>query len=233
VSDAARRALKLLAASEGVLATTPSPSRESVRSAHRFLDESLTELGVEARLPRATVREKARRVRAALRAERRQRLAGWLRARASWRVLLALACVVAALSAAVWYRAASNLLLGATPVLSSEWARCEPERGLCGGFSTRILFHTHEQPEPWVQYDLGRVRRVRALVVRNRSDALQDRAVPLVASVSTDGVHFREVARQGYWFQTWRAAFSPVDARYFRLTVARTSILHLERVELR
>lgn len=230
--DATERAIELLAASDGVLSTSPSPSRASVRSAHRLLDESLSELGAEAGSVHETLRAKARRVRSALRAERRRRVWRWLTARAWLRIALVTAALLAASAAAVWYQERSNLLRGIPPRLSSEWARCEPKRGQCGGFATRILFHTNEQLEPYVEYDLGRVRRVQTLLVKNRSDALQERAVPLVASVSLDGVNFREVARQSYWFETWKTEFAPVEARYFRLTVARVSILHLEDVEL-
>jgi hypothetical protein len=232
-ADATERALELLAASEGVLATSPTPTRSSVRSAHHLLDESLSRLGAEAGSAHESLRAKARRVRRALRAERRRRVFRWLTARASLRVALVTAAILVASAAIVWYRERANLLRGVSPVLSSEWARCEPKRGQCGGFATRIAFHTHEQLEPHVQYDLGRVRSVHSLLVQNRRDAQQDRAVPLVASVSLDGSTFREVARQSYWFELWKAEFAPVEARYFRLTVARVSILHLERVELR
>ncbi len=231
--DSTARAIELLAASDGVLATSPTPSRDSVRSAHRLLDESLARLGAETSVTPESLRAKAFRVRSVLRAERRRRVWRWVRARTPQRVLLVVLALLAAAGAVGWLRERSNLLHGVSPRLSSEWARCEPKRGRCGGFATRILFHTHEELEPYVQYDLGGVRRVHSLFVRNRSDALQDRAVPLVASVSLDGVSFREVARQGYWFETWKTEFAPVEARYFRLTVARVSILHLERVELR
>jgi hypothetical protein len=231
--DATERALELLAASDGILATSPTPSRASVRSAHTLLDESLSRLGAGAGSAHESLRAKARRVRSALRVERRRRVLRWLTARASLRMVLVTAAILVASAGVVWYRERSNLLRGVSPVLSSEWARCDPQRGQCRGFSTRILFHTHEQLEPHVQYDLGGVRSVHSLLVQNRRDAHQDRAVPLVASVSVDGVTFREVARQSYWFELWKADFAPVEARYFRLSVARVSILHLERVELR
>lgn len=231
--DRMARAIELLAASDGVLANSPTPSRGSVRSAHRLLDESLARLGAEASETHESLRSKASRVRRALRAERRRRIWGWARTRTPQRVLFVVVALLVAAAALRWQRERSNLLHGVSPRLSSEWARCEPSPGRCGGFATRILFHTQEQLDPYVQYDLGGVHRVHALLVRNRSDALQDRAVPLVASVSLDGVNFREVARQSYWFETWKTEFAPVEARYFRLHVARVSILHLERVELR
>jgi hypothetical protein len=105
--------------------------------------------------------------------------------------------------------------------------------GAVGLFGASFLRATRRVPAAFVAYDLGGVRSVHSLLVQNRRDAHQDRAVPLVASVSVDGVTFREVARQSYWFELWKADFAPVEARYFRLSVARVSILHLERVELR
>jgi hypothetical protein len=86
-ADATERALELLAASDGILATSPTPSRASVRSAHHLLDESLSRLGAEAGSAHESLRAKARRVRSALRVERRRRVFRWLTARASLRVL--------------------------------------------------------------------------------------------------------------------------------------------------
>jgi hypothetical protein len=53
-----------------------------------------------------------------------------------------------------------------------------------------------------------------------------------VLEVSDDQLRWREVGRKGEPFATWEARFTPVTARYLRARVDRTSVLHLEGVEI-
>jgi hypothetical protein len=96
-----------------------------------------------------------------------------------------------------------------------------------------VFFHTREQDHPFVQFDLGRPRSIARVVVVNRGDCCQDRAVPLAIEVSDDARRWTEVDRNSSPFDTW------VDvlvwrrtARYVRLIAPRRTILHLARVEI-
>jgi hypothetical protein len=113
-------------------------------------------------------------------------------------------------------------------VTSSTNASCDQPRK-CGA----LLFHTKEERNPWVQFDLGAVHSVRRVEVKNRTDCCPERAVPLVVELSTDGSAFSEVDRIDEDFTEWTAKFSSQKARYVRLRVPRVSVLHLEAVVVR
>lgn len=115
---------------------------------------------------------------------------------------------------------------------SSKWAECHPEKYECGGYPTRILFHTNSEPSPWYQVDFGTPTTFSSATVLNRQDMAMPLAVPLVVEVSDDGKTFREVARRNEVFTSWLATFPPQTARYFRLRVDRLSTLHLESVQV-
>jgi hypothetical protein len=97
----------------------------------------------------------------------------------------------------------------------------------------KLMFHTTNEAEPWVTIDLGAVERFHQIEVENRKDCCQDRAVPLVAEVSTDRKSWRQVARRDTDFSTWTAKFPRTSARYVRLRAPRTTMLHLANVVVR
>ncbi len=115
---------------------------------------------------------------------------------------------------------------------SSQSYECKPAERSCGGAVTSILFHTQEQDQPWVVYDLGSKKKIARLEVVNRDDCCAERAAPLVFETSNDGEQFREVARTTEPFNEWETTFKPVTARYVRLRVDRRSYLHLNRVSV-
>lgn len=125
-----------------------------------------------------------------------------------------------------------DLAAGKPFTLSSKWADCHPEKNECGGFPTRILFHTQSEPSPWYQVDLGAPTTFSSATITNRQDMAMPLAVPLVVEVSDDGKTFREVARRNEVFTVWFATFPPQTARYCRLRVDRLSTLHLESVQV-
>jgi hypothetical protein len=116
---------------------------------------------------------------------------------------------------------------------SSSAYTCDPAHGVCGGSSTTILFHTNDEAEPWYEVDLLTSQPIGRVEVDNRSDSEQARAVPLILELSNDGKSYRPVAEIKEEFDTWNAVFPRQRARYVRLRVGRTSILHLERVSVR
>jgi hypothetical protein len=93
-----------------------------------------------------------------------------------------------------------------------------------------MFFHTLEEDAPTLVLDLGTVQRVHKLEVTNRIDCCRDRALPLEAAVSIDGVAWKHVAHRRFEFREWTASFSPIAARFVRLRVPRRSLLHLARV---
>jgi hypothetical protein len=116
---------------------------------------------------------------------------------------------------------------------SSSLETCHPNEHYCASAHTDIFFHTLEEQEPWVEFDLGSPKSFSVVEVTNRSDCCPDRAVPLVVEVSNDRNAWREVARRKETFSEWKAKFSPQTARYVRLRALRRTLLHLEKVSVR
>nr|PZN27293.1 MAG: hypothetical protein DIU78_05510 [Pseudomonadota bacterium] len=126
-----------------------------------------------------------------------------------------------------------NLVEGKPWRTSSTYAECFPANKSCAGARTEIFFHTHEQENPWFEVDLLQVERIRVIEIKNRTDYGQERAVPLVVELSTDGKSYWRVAQRNTSFTEWRVELEPREARFVRLRVPRRSILHLERVVVR
>jgi hypothetical protein len=142
------------------------------------------------------------------------------------------------LAGAVWFAVVTlkpkkpNLAAGMPWTTSSSMYPCAPDKGECGGVKTNILFHTQNEKEPWFEIDLGKKTRFSSVEVQNRSDFGQDRAVPLILEASDDKISYKQLARRTKVFSTWEAVFAPTEARYVRLRVERTSMLHLDAVEI-
>lgn len=96
-----------------------------------------------------------------------------------------------------------------------------------------VMFHTRQEDNPWVEFDLGGTKRVHRIDVRNRTQCCQERAIPLVAEVSNDHIHWKEVARRDTEFSTWTVRLPPTPAAYVRLRVPRSTYLHLIDVTIR
>ena len=104
---------------------------------------------------------------------------------------------------------------------------------LVDGNRTEMAFHTIEGPNQNATIDLGAPYRISRVVVYNRMECCQERAVPLRIDVSEDGKQFKKVAqRDEVFMEDWKANFSPVKARYVRLTDLSTTYFHLSEVEV-
>ncbi len=126
-------------------------------------------------------------------------------------------------------------VLGMLLFAPKDLAQGQPWRAssaLSALFSANIMFHTNEELNPWFEIDLGRPQSVRGLYVKNRADCCKERAVPLLAEVSTDRATWQQVARRDPSFAIWEPSFPPVQARYVRLRVPRLTALHLEQVKV-
>ena len=103
---------------------------------------------------------------------------------------------------------------------------------LVDGDLTNLGFHTIEAPNQNVTIDLGKVQRISRVVVYNRADCCQERAVPLKIEISPDNRQFRQVAERKQQFEKWKADFPPSNARYVRLTDLNAAAFHLSEVEV-
>jgi F5/8 type C domain len=151
---------------------------------------------------------------------------------ARWGAIGILAALVAFVGVATarWALSKPDLAEGKPWRASSALVECHPSRHECGGTRTEILFHTREQVEPWFEIDLSAPQRFSEVVVRNRPDCCRERAVPLILEVSDDQLSWKQLARQDRVFDDWVARFAPVTARFVRLRVPHSSMLHLEGV---
>jgi hypothetical protein len=149
------------------------------------------------------------------------------------RIVLTVLLLAGVVGAAIVFRPQkANIAAGKPWKASSSMFDCHPDQGECGGAKTRIFFHTREEQDPWIQYDLGTKTEVSGLRIENRQDGEGGRAVPLVVEVSDNGTKFKEVARRDDEFSIWKPSFPTVSTRYVRLRVARKSMLHLDEVEI-
>lgn len=98
--------------------------------------------------------------------------------------------------------------------------------------SPNFFFHTNDESQPWWEMDLGTVQKFSKVKVKNREDCCSDRVVPLVLEVSSDGKNWKQLARKNDVFTTWQAEFSPVEARWVRLRLAKKGIFHLLSVDI-
>jgi hypothetical protein len=170
-----------------------------------------------------------------LRGERRLAERSWLR-RVTWvaGVLMTLAVALFAVRTfRDWNTERRDLARRATWSTSSTsaWGTCSSPAQECAQLG--YFFHTNQERDPWIVFNLGARRSIARVVVENRQDCCFERAVPLVVSVSDDQKTWREVARRAETFTTWEAKFARVRARYVRLQVkGGAMILHLSRVRI-
>jgi hypothetical protein len=148
--------------------------------------------------------------------------------------------LVVALLVASWVRVAwrahrearDDLAIGRPWRTSSLFSGCASPKQDCAT-NTGYFFHTETTDNhPWIEFDLGRARRVSSVVVTNRVDCCRDRAAPLVVEVATRKGDFRSVARTDAEFVIWRAQFDSVDAEWVRLRNPDHGMLHLYRVRI-
>jgi hypothetical protein len=154
----------------------------------------------------------------------------WRAASQRTRIALALA-TLALVAAALWapLTARRNVALGC------EWKASSSDHGAAssgrlGEENNHFFFHTRHEQSPFLEIDLGKARSIERVVVANRRDCCQERALPMLLEASDDRKHWTLLGRRDQPFQRWRAAFGPARARWLRLSVPRETSLHLESV---
>jgi hypothetical protein len=116
---------------------------------------------------------------------------------------------------------------------SSKLADCHPEQIECGGVRTPIFFHTLQENEPWVEFDLGPGAQFSSVHVYNRSDGWGDRTFPLQLEVGDDQKTWRPIIKSpSDEMKVWKAEFPTTTARFVRLRALRNTLLHLDSVRI-
>jgi hypothetical protein len=166
--------------------------------------------------------------RAELERARRRRILRW-----SPLAMLAVALALVLLFGREWARARSDLARGRAWTASSAYRTqaCVSPDQECKG-RRDYFFHTREEDNPSLVIDLGEVRSISGLAIRNRTDCCGERALPLLVEVSVKRGRWTEVARRKEAFLHWTPAFEPVQARWIKLRVPRRTALHLASVRV-
>jgi hypothetical protein len=126
-----------------------------------------------------------------------------------------------------------NLALHRPVTISSQFPGEGTDHSLLvDGDTTNLGFHTGAGPNQFCTIDLGSVKAISKVVVTNRADCCQERAVPLNLEVSVDGVNYRKVAERRDLFDSWSAENLNTKARYVKLTLGSSNFLHLSEVEV-
>jgi len=126
-----------------------------------------------------------------------------------------------------------NLALHCPVTTSSQY----PGQGvdhtlLVDGDSETLGFHTLDGGQQWVVLDLGKVHKFNKIVVYNRPDGFEERAVPLKIEVSNDNVNYKQVAERKETFDKWAAKGLHTEGRYVRLKNTPPNFFHLAEVEV-
>jgi hypothetical protein len=96
------------------------------------------------------------------------------------------------------------------------------------------FFHSAQVEGASLTIDLGQNRRIKRVLVANRTDCCQERAKGLEILASLDGSHFTLVARDDSAapFDEWNASLTPRTARFVRLRLPRKESFHLSDVRV-
>jgi hypothetical protein len=152
----------------------------------------------------------------------------------AWRVaslgLFALCLALSPAFAKKILEAQSELLAGKPWRVSSQYEVCCTSPAQQCTDHPNYFFHTKEETNPWLEFDLGKERKISKVRVDNRLDCCTERADPIVIEVSTDQKHWRKVARHEGVFTTWETQFSPVHGRYLRVHLLKHDYFHLSAV---
>ena len=117
----------------------------------------------------------------------------------------------------------------AIPGYSATGKTGEPQ----GDTSLDLFFHTKTEDHPWIEINLGRLRRIHRVIVQNRFDCCSDRDVPLVLQLRDAQGNYHEVARRTEDFSRLTLDFPPQEATAVKLLVPRVTAFHLANVQIR
>lgn len=97
-----------------------------------------------------------------------------------------------------------------------------------------FAFHTkRDEPEQWLEVDLGSEREITGCVIFNRKDSQGDRTDRLAMYVSRDGKNWREVWRTSRAKRSWTVNLKPSQkARYLKLVLEKKEYFHLSGLKI-
>lgn len=146
-----------------------------------------------------------------------------------WSRLVLVAVAVLALAYGVRQLTLGPDLAAKKPIrTSSSWPGCTSDPGC-----QAQLFHTEHENNPWLEIDLQAPKKIHRIEVRNRTDCCAERAIPIVAEVSTDRINWTQVGQRDSEFMSWTINFSPRTARYVKLRLLGMKTFHLNKVVVR
>ncbi len=126
-----------------------------------------------------------------------------------------------------------NLALHRPVTVSSQYPGQGTDHSLLvDGDHDNLGFHTNLDPQSWVTIDLGAVKKFDKVVVYNRADGFEERAVPLKIEVSKDNVKWTQIAERKETFDKWTARNLHAEGRYVRLKNTPPNYFHLAEVEI-
>jgi F5/8 type C domain len=171
-----------------------------------------------------------------VRLDQRSRALNGILIQRAWRLGSLVLAVLVVAAGAFWVRGTlrerSDLAVGRPWRASSQMASvCTSPAQQCSA-AAGYFFHTTEERNPWIEFDLGAVHQLSRVQVDNRKDCCTERAIPLAVEVSTDHERWHQVARQDAEFATWDAPVAPVQGRWVRLRALSRTYLHLDRVRI-
>jgi hypothetical protein len=103
---------------------------------------------------------------------------------------------------------------------------------LVDGDPDTLGFHTMDGGAQWVVIDLGKVQKFDKIVVYNRPDGFEERAVPLKVEVSKDNQNYKQIAERRESFDKWTVKGLHAEGRYIRMKNTPPNFFHLAEVEV-
>jgi hypothetical protein len=145
----------------------------------------------------------------------------------------ALLAVIAAcaLSPAFRLRLFPRDLAAGRPWNAGSGALGLPATGVGPRSDGNIFFHTEAVKNPAVEIDLGGEHVVRSILVENRPDCCQERALPLDVEI-WDGGGWRLIAERRAAFKVWKYDVGPVRTSKIRFRHPGTGYFHLKRISV-
>jgi hypothetical protein len=127
-----------------------------------------------------------------------------------------------------------NLALHCPVTVSSQFPGQGTDHALLvDGDPDTLGFHTQDgAQQQWVVIDLGAILKFNTIVVYNRADGFEERAVPLKIEVSDDNQNYKQIAERKDKFDKWTVRKLNARGRYVRLENTPPLHFHLGEVEI-
>jgi hypothetical protein len=150
-----------------------------------------------------------------------------VRAQRAWRIV----AIPALFLLVVFYVASPRDLAHGKPWRASSAIAGMSSSGVLESTDAAYFFHTNNEANPSVTVDID-LHNIHKVVLTNRRDCCQDRAIPLVIETMAPGGTWRTVAQRDEPFTEWVATFPRVSANQVRVRATRTTLLHLADIKV-